>query len=232
MATVEAMPSQPFSPEQTSNRPSVLTLVIASASSVVAAIVVSKIWGPGTLIGAAATPIIITLVGELLKRPAEKITVPRVAPTGAAVHPPAPAGLPGQGELTRPTVHRSRRRPVAVALVTGLLAFAVGAFVLTSSELVFGGSSVTSGGKRTTILGGSASRTSTPKEKPAEKKTTSTETTTQTTTVPAPTGPTTTESVPEPTTTTAPGAAAPSGPTTTAPPPASGPTAQTGPTTP
>ena len=81
------MPAQPLAPETPSNRLSVLTLVIASVSSVIAAVVVSRVWGPGTLFGAAATPLIITLVGELLRKPAEVITVVRT-PAGTQVREP------------------------------------------------------------------------------------------------------------------------------------------------
>lgn len=64
--------------------------------------------------------------------------------------PPRP---PSRGSWPR-GLHRSRRRPLAVALATGLLAFAIGAAVLTGSELVLGDSSVGSGGERTTVFGG------------------------------------------------------------------------------
>ncbi len=187
------MPSQPSQPEQHSSRPRALTLAVASASSVVAALVVSKIWGPGTLIGAAATPVIVTLVGELLKKPAEKITVIRVSPTGTEVHErTAPPPL-GQGGMAERSMHRSGRRPLAIALATGLLAFVIGAIVLTSSELVFGDSSVGSGAKRTTVFGGGTKRRP-PRDKPstpASPTTTTTETRTETTTAPTPTTPTT-----------------------------------------
>lgn len=151
------MPSQPTQPEQRSSGISPLMLAIASASSVVAAIVVSRIWGAGTLIGAAVTPIIVTLVSEALKKPAERITVIRISPTGTRVHereaPPTAAGAV-PAEMGERSVHRTRRPALLAALATGLVAFVIGAVVLTSSELVFGDSSVASGGKRTTILGG------------------------------------------------------------------------------
>src|SRR4051795_13784136 len=53
---------------------SVTTLMIASLSSLAAALVVSKIWGGGTLIGAAMTPVIVAVVSEGLRRPATVIT--------------------------------------------------------------------------------------------------------------------------------------------------------------
>jgi hypothetical protein len=59
---------------------SVSTLMIASASSLAAALVVSRLWGGGTLIGAAMTPVIVALVSEGLNRPAKVIgTVPAKA---------------------------------------------------------------------------------------------------------------------------------------------------------
>ncbi len=194
MANVGGMASQPSPQEEPSSRPGVLTLVIASASSVVAAIVVSRIWGPGTLIGAAATPVIVTFVGELLKKPAAKITVVRVSPSGTEVHeraaPPEPVG----GQMAERSVHRSRRKPLLIALGTGLVAFVIGAAVLTSSELVFGDASVASGDKRTTVFGGDAPKRTPDAERAvpptATGPTTSTET--QTETVPAPGEPTVT----------------------------------------
>src|SRR3954449_11106703 len=53
---------------------SVTTLMIASLSSLAAALVVSKIWGGGTLFGAAMTPVIVALVSEGLRRPATIVT--------------------------------------------------------------------------------------------------------------------------------------------------------------
>lgn len=216
------MPSQPSPQEQPSSRPRVLTLVIASASSVVAAVVVSQVWGPGTLIGAAATPIIVTFVGELLKKPAEKITVVRVSESGTEVQ--ERAAPPGAGELGEGSVHRSRRKPLLIALGTGLVAFVIGAAVLTSSELVFGDASVASGDKRTTVFGGG-----TPKRTPDAERavpptatgpTTSTET--QTETVPAPVPPTVTKTTPRKAAPS--GTTPPSGPSTPPAAPESGPT--------
>ena len=208
MATVETMPSTP-APKEQSVGLSPVTLVIASASSVAAALVVSRVWGPGTLVGAAVTPLIITLVSEALRRPAEKITVIRVSPAGTEIRerdvpPPAP------GEMAPRSVHRTRRRPVAIALATGLVAFVIGAVLLTGGELLFGSSAAGGGGGRTTVFGG-----------PAE---TQSETAPRTgTTTTTPTGETTTETpAPEPTTVTTTQTAP------AAPPPAGGPTGATG----
>jgi hypothetical protein len=65
---------------------STTTLVSASVASAVATFVVSRIWGPGTLIGAAVTPVIVALVSEAVRRPAEQVrtTARRVVPVAAA----------------------------------------------------------------------------------------------------------------------------------------------------
>jgi hypothetical protein len=49
------------------------TLVIASAASAAAALLVSQLWIAGTWIAAAMTPVIVSLVSELLNRPTERI---------------------------------------------------------------------------------------------------------------------------------------------------------------
>lgn len=228
------MPSQQHPQAQPTSGPRPLTLAIASASSVVAAIVVSKIWGPGTIIGAAVTPVIVTLVGELLKKPAEKITVVRVSPTGTEVHertaPSSPSergaspSSPSAPGMSARSEHRSLRRPLTIALATGLLAFVIGAVVLTSSELVFGSASVASGGKRTTLVGGPTKESRRKQKQKPATPTTSPKVETKTTIVPAPTIPTTT--VTAPTTSTEPvPPTAPTDPAPTAPAPGTGPTA-------
>jgi hypothetical protein len=51
----------------------VKTLVIAALAAVAAAVVTSTFWQKGALISTALTPVIVTLVQEALRRPAEKI---------------------------------------------------------------------------------------------------------------------------------------------------------------
>ena len=63
--------------KQESSGLSIGTLIIASLSSLAAALLVSRIWGGGTLIGAAATPVIVALVGEALHRPARAVSTVR-----------------------------------------------------------------------------------------------------------------------------------------------------------
>jgi hypothetical protein len=222
------------------------TLIVASLASVTSALVVSHVWGPGTLFGAAVTPVIVTLVSELLQRPAKVITTVRPVRSRAArrFDPVAegrrgldegdldPAWAVATGDEPARSVHRARtRRPpraaVRAALVTGLVAFAIGGLVLTGSELVFGGSAVSSG--RTTYFGGASgpakARTTPDTKTPTGKTTTTDTTTTDTTTTTAPTATTDTTTT---TTTTAPTT------TTTAPPPVTttAPAPQTTPTTP
>ena len=199
------------------------TLLIASASSAVAAIVVSKLWGGGTLIGAATTPVIVALVSEALRRPARAIDTVRTVRAARfdpvaegrrglaegdldrARRPPVPAAAQAEAERR---VHRASgprlklpRPRVIAAVATGLVAFVVAGVVLTGSELVFGKSSLTSSGRRTTYFGGAPAKTS------AKDKTKTTDTTTTTTT------PTTSSTAPA-TTTTAPPAASTTSPAT------------------
>jgi hypothetical protein len=167
---------------------SLQTLVIAAAASGVAAIVVSHVWKDGTVIAAAMTPVIVSIVKELLARPLEseivrkpvqqvgriasgKLAVPVRTRTGTAVDPPADeGGPPPDGEVTpMRTYGRLRRRPVhlKIALVTGLVAFAIAAAALTLPELIFGGA--ISSHHQTTLFGGGGS--STTKKKSTNGKT-------------------------------------------------------------
>ena len=189
----------------------VLTLVIAAVSSVVAAILVGKIWASGTLWATAMTPVIVALVKEALERPAQRVrevsvvgrrqsgedlVVEEVEPPTAAGAPPEPAGYRTYG---------IRRKHWKVAIVTGLLAFVLGALVLTVPELV-AGRSITNGGRATTLFHGKA-RVARHKEK-QQTETTTTETVTTTTPGATETTPGATETTPTtPTeTTTTPGA--------------------------
>ncbi len=167
---------------------SVTTLLIASASAAAAAVVVPLFWERGSIVAAAITPVIVTLVSESLKRPVTKVqevAVWRKTPQGTAVrqpagrdfqpvdpeeerievdpqHPDDPFGLyederdGGGGFFTR--------RKVIIALVTGLIAFAIAAVVITAGELTFGDS--TSSGSKTTFFGGHRSSTPTPTPTP------------------------------------------------------------------
>jgi hypothetical protein len=169
---------------------SITTLLISAVGAVAAATVVPLFWQKGTLIATAMTPVIVALVSEGLRKPAEKITAvaPRVTrrtATGAAVRRFDPAaartrhpesvGARGRGpERYEPDVpqggvsahdpfglRKAPRRPWwKIGLATGLLAFVIGAGVVTASELVGGGS--VAGHERTSLFGGDDEATPSP----------------------------------------------------------------------
>jgi hypothetical protein len=59
--------------ERPGSRISLQTLIIASFASAVASFAASRIWGAGTLISAAVTPVIVALVAEFLRRPVQTV---------------------------------------------------------------------------------------------------------------------------------------------------------------
>lgn len=167
---------------------SITTLLVSAVGAVAAATIVPLFWAKGTLIATAMTPVIVALVSEGLRRPAEKITAvaPRVTrrtATGAAVRRFDPAaadtrhpesvGARGRGpERYEPEIPRggvsaddpfglrgaaAPRRPWwKIGLVTGVLAFVIGAGVVTASELALFGSSVSGADHgKTSLFGGS-----------------------------------------------------------------------------
>jgi hypothetical protein len=214
---------------------SVTTLVIASLSSIAAALVIHKFWKGGAILGAGLTPVIVAIVSESLKKPTQAITaireerrsrstVARSTPDGVPAAPPPeleradPFGI-WQDE-PRSRLHWVKGRPLKIAVATGLLAFAIAAFAVTGAELVFGGDG---GQDRFTIVPGKQEHKST--------TTDDTKTTTQpaqpaqtTQTVPAETAPIAPpETLPPVTTappTTPPATTTPPAPTTPAPAPA------------
>jgi hypothetical protein len=98
---VLAMASRPRTRED-ERRLSIRTLAIASLSSLVAALVTSQFWTAGTPITAAVTPVLVTLLSEILNRPTEKIVqrfttdAPAVLPEagGAGAPPRSPGRVP------------------------------------------------------------------------------------------------------------------------------------------
>jgi hypothetical protein len=74
------------------------TLAIASAASAAAALLVSQLWIAGTWLAAALTPVIISLVSEMLNRPTERIAKSFTSDRG----PLAAAGRAGAGEARPP----------------------------------------------------------------------------------------------------------------------------------
>ncbi|HEX6026089.1 MAG TPA: hypothetical protein VFZ00_29120 [Solirubrobacter sp.] len=170
---------------------SLQTLLISSASAVVAAVVVPMFWERGSLIATAVTPIIVALASEALNRPAKVITqvTPRVArrsATGAAIRSKQPSGVGARGDgperMWGPeddpfglrTPERSRRRlPIRIAVVTGLLAAVIGAAIVTASELAIFGHSISGSDRSTSVFGGRTSPTEeeTPTAVPEESET-------------------------------------------------------------
>jgi hypothetical protein len=108
------------------------TLIIGSVSSAAAAVVVHEIWRAGAILGAAATPVLVALFAEALRRPAERVTVrTRRTPARRAslLHPSMPR------DVSREPIRVYRSRPRwRLAVLTGLAAFALGAAGLTVSE--------------------------------------------------------------------------------------------------
>jgi hypothetical protein len=235
-----------------------VTLLLSAIASASAAYITSKIWGPGTLFSAAFAPVIVALVKEGLRRPTEKVAnvVPSVATVSrwsrtdpgdpglvAEPDPAPPAGVhpdPDAPHVVLPPVAATETTPVRVystrarrlrwrlALVTGLLGFAIAVVVFTVPELIAGES--LGGSHKTTIFGGhhrstkkstktTTSTTGTTTTGTTATQTQTTATVTQTVTTPAPaTTPTTTTQTPTtPTTQQAPPSSA--APSTTQPPP-------------
>jgi len=221
---------------------SITTLLLASASAATAALVVPLVWEGGGVVAAAITPVIVTLTSEALKKPVEKVQtvgVWRKTPQGTAVrqsggrdfevHDPEEERLEvdpmraddpfGLREPERRSVFT--RRAVIIALVTGLLAFAIAAVVVTAGELTFGDSGSSS--HRTTFFGGkrNATPTPTPTATPTatpdeDEEATPTATPTET---PSPTPTETPSATPTPTPGVAPNAATPEPGATPAPTP-------------
>jgi hypothetical protein len=236
------MASPPRSAREEERRLNLRTLVIASAASATAALVTSRLWIAGTWLAAAMTPVIVTLVSELLRRPTERITRGLTSDSPALPDPDAPARrvaermradapqpdpdaphppLPGheapvriyRTEPARPAAGHKRKIAYRAVLVTAALAFAIGAIGLTVAELI-AGNSFGKSDRRTTFV-----PTTRHKKDTSDSSTTTPSTTEQTDTTEQPT---TTETTPEtdttttPTTeTTPPGEPAPSGTDTT-----------------
>ena len=86
-----AMGSPPRTSREEEQRLNMRTLVIASAASATAALVTSRLWIAGTWIAAALTPVLVTLVSEMLRRPTERIARGITVDRPALPDPDAPA---------------------------------------------------------------------------------------------------------------------------------------------
>ncbi|HEX2084362.1 MAG TPA: hypothetical protein VHF89_01655 [Solirubrobacteraceae bacterium] len=112
---------------------SLQTLVIASLSSLAAALFIHEFWQGGAILGAAVTPVIVAIVSELLRKPADAFKG-----RTTTVNPP-PVVQPREDRYG--IWEEQRRRPLhlKLALATGAVAFLIAAFFLTGAELVIGG---------------------------------------------------------------------------------------------
>ncbi len=213
--------------QQQSSGISIQTLAISAAGAVAAAVVVPLVWERGTLIATAMTPVIVALVSEGLKHPAEKLTTAtsRVARRPGAAGDPEPFHTRAPEEPFDPLPATERvearhgddpfglrerppiRRHWRLAVITGLVAFVLGVAALTLSELVFGGSATDRG--RTTFFSGrgddsETTPTPTPDTTPesTEEATPTPEATAEPTVTPEPTAtPGAPEAIPAPTVT-------------------------------
>ena len=147
-------------PRQQQGGLSITTLAISAAASVAAAVVVHEVWKGGAILGAAITPVVVAIVSESLRKPVDRVSAireQRRGATGTLVQPaPVRTAQPREdrfGIWQDDRLPWWQRRSTKLALLTGLLAFVIGGFALTASELVFGGS-VGSGGRDTTLVGG------------------------------------------------------------------------------
>jgi hypothetical protein len=199
-----SMTSPPRTAREAERHVNLRTLVIASVASATAAVVTSRLWIAGTWIAAAVTPVLVTLLSELLRRPTERIARGLTTEREALPDPEAPARrvaerLRGVDELvpdpevrvyrSRPAPARKRQIAYRVVLATAALGFAIGAAALTVPELI-AGNSFGDSGRRTTLGGGSSggkssSKTPTkavPSVTDTQSRTTQTQTETTTTT--------------------------------------------------
>jgi hypothetical protein len=95
------MGSPPRTAREEEQRLNLRTLVIASAASATAALVTSRLWIAGTWIAAALTPVIVTFVSEMLRRPTERIARGITSDRPALPDPGAPPARPESAAAQR-----------------------------------------------------------------------------------------------------------------------------------
>lgn len=90
------------------------TLAVAAIAAAVAAVVTSKLWPDGTVISTAMTPVIVALVKEWLRRPAERISaVTAKAPEVAARVVSSSRGAPFRDRPAPAASHAARHAEAA-----------------------------------------------------------------------------------------------------------------------
>jgi hypothetical protein len=104
---VRTMASSPRGQREEERRLNLRTLAIASVASAVAAAVTSQLWFAGTWIAAALTPVLVSLVSELLHRPTEVIVRARTSDRRVVRDRAAPA----HQVTVPPETGRARGRP-------------------------------------------------------------------------------------------------------------------------
>jgi len=103
-----AMGSPPRTPREEEQRLNMRTLVIASAASATAALVTSRLWIAGTWIAAAMTPVMVTLISEMLRRPTERIARGITVDRAALPDPEAPAAARPEAAAAQRVAERLR----------------------------------------------------------------------------------------------------------------------------
>jgi hypothetical protein len=88
------MGSPPRRSREEEQRLNLRTLVIASAASATAALVTSRLWIAGTWIAAAATPVLVALISEGIRRPTDRIARGVTSDRAALPDPEAPVVRP------------------------------------------------------------------------------------------------------------------------------------------
>jgi hypothetical protein len=106
------MGSPPRTKREEEQRLNLRTLVIASAASATAALVTSRLWIAGTWIAAAMTPVIVTLVSEMLRRPSDALARGITVDRDALPDPEAPPRP--EAEAARRVAQRLRSGDVAL----------------------------------------------------------------------------------------------------------------------
>ena len=98
------MASQTRQAREADRKLSVQTLAIASISSALAAVIVSQFWKSGTAAAAAITPVVVSVLSELLHKPTRAISSRMTGERTALLPEGAGAGAPAQRSLETVTV--------------------------------------------------------------------------------------------------------------------------------
>jgi len=109
---VLTMASSPRGQREEERRLNLRTLAVASIASAVAAAITSQLWFAGTWVAAAVTPVLVSLLSEVLHRPTERIarvrTSDRAVIRDPAAPPPPRVTVPPRAD---PPPERPPRRP-------------------------------------------------------------------------------------------------------------------------